>query len=302
MMILIENLNKSFGPFKALTNINLQVEKGEIYGFLGHNGAGKTTTINILTGLSRPDSGKCIVNGFDLSKNYHPGDLNIGYLPEEPSFYPWMTGFETLKYLYESIDKKDKSRVEEVIEMVGLKEDCKRRVGGYSRGMKQRLGMGAALIGNPKLLLLDEPSSALDPSGRSDVLKLIMALKEQGKTIFLSTHILSDVERVCTRVSILKKGEVVLEKSMKQLMNDNVVPVYDIEKKGIFSEKEMQMIKVIDGIKKVTLENDLLSVWVDSLSGTNAKLMKFFSDNKIEIESFVRRTRKLEDIFLKEVG
>lgn len=196
-MITISGLTKKFGAFEALQGIDLHVNKGEIYGFLGQNGAGKTTTMNILAGLSRPTAGTCQVNGWDLAKVTHPGDLHIGYLPEEPSFYPWLTGRETLEYLGSRWSKGPvKERVEEMLNWVGLLAAAHRRVGGYSRGMRQRLGMAAALFYDAELILLDEPSSALDPEGRSDVLNLILDLKARGKTVFLSTHILSDAERV----------------------------------------------------------------------------------------------------------
>ena len=222
-MIKAKGIKKRFGNFEALKGIDLNVEKGEIYGFLGHNGAGKSTTMNILTGLSKLDAGTCMVNGWDIKKIVHPGDLHIGYLPEEPKFYPWMTGRETLSYLGsewrgESVNK----RVDEMLEWVGLEKAAKRRVGGYSRGMKQRLGMAQALFYDPELLLLDEPSSALDPEGRSDVLNLILDLKKRGKTVFLSTHILNDVERVCDRVGILSPGQMIVEKPLDILLNVNV--------------------------------------------------------------------------------
>jgi len=222
MIIKVEDLNKTFGSFQALKNININVKKGEIYGFLGQNGAGKSTTINILTGLSRPTSGNCLVNGYNLSKKFDPGDLHIGYLPEEPKFYPWMTGFETLRYLGSTRNKDyNKKHIEEIVDWIGLTSEANRKVGCYSRGMRQRLGIGAALLHDPELLLLDEPSSALDPEGRSDVLKLILSLKERGKTVFFSTHILNDVERVCDSVAILNKGNIVLEKPLNDLLKES---------------------------------------------------------------------------------
>jgi ABC-2 type transport system ATP-binding protein len=237
-LITIAGLTKNFGAFPALKGIDLHVKKGEVYGFLGQNGAGKSTTMNILAGLSRPTAGTCQVNGWDLAKVTHPGDLHIGYLPEEPSFYPWLTGRETLEYLGSRWPKGPvKDRVQEMLNWVGLSAAAHRRVGGYSRGMRQRLGMAAALFYDAELILLDEPSSALDPEGRSDVLSLILDLKARGKTVFLSTHILSDAERVCDRVGILAQGKMVLEKSLETLIAENVKSLYDVVAPGEVSPR-----------------------------------------------------------------
>jgi ABC-2 type transport system ATP-binding protein len=180
-MIIVQDLHKSFGSFAALRGISLTVRRGEIYGFIGQNGAGKTTTMNILAGLSHPSSGSCRVNGRDVRSIRHPSELQIGYLPENPAFYAWMTANETLAYLSGS-GKTDTARL---LEWVGLTDAARRKVGGFSRGMRQRLGLAAALVHDPDLLILDEPSSALDPEGRSDVLRLIRELKQRGKTVLL---------------------------------------------------------------------------------------------------------------------
>jgi ABC-2 type transport system ATP-binding protein len=187
-----------------------------------------------------------MVNGWDLGKVEHPGDLKIGYLPEEPRFYPWLTGRETLSYLGTRWEKGSvKKRVDEMLHWVGLKQAANRRVGGYSRGMKQRLGMAAALLYDPELLLLDEPSSALDPEGRSDVLNLIMDLKSRGKTVFLSTHILSDVEKVCDRVGILSHGHMVVEKSLEDLFMENVKSIYDVALERNYEGHLIDKIKIL---------------------------------------------------------
>jgi len=303
MMIRARGLKKSFGGFEALKGIDLNVEKGEIYGFLGHNGAGKSTTMNILAGLSKADSGNCNVNGWDLGKITHPKDLHIGYLPEEPRFYPWMSGRENLLYLGSSLDKENAGkRVDEILKWVDLSHAAKRRVGGYSRGMKQRLGMAAALIYDHDLLLLDEPSSALDPEGRSDVLNLILDLKARGKTIFLSTHILSDVERVCDRVGILSKGEMVLEKPLKTLLSENIRSVYDISLYRPAAGGMVKDLKDIPGIGLVEDNGTELSIEAASPEETGKELMRFFAGTETAIKSFALRKASLEDIFLEEVA
>lgn len=303
-MITITSLTKKFGAFQALKGIDLHVKKGEVYGFLGQNGAGKSTTMNILAGLSRPTTGTCQVNGWDLAKVTHPGDLHIGYLPEEPSFYPWLTGRETLEYLGSRWSKGPlKERVDEMLSWVGLSAAAHRRVGGYSRGMRQRLGMAAALFYDAELILLDEPSSALDPEGRSDVLSLILDLKTRGKTVFLSTHILSDAERVCDRVGILAQGKMVVEKSLETLIADNVKSLYDVVAPGEgITPDLLEELEGLPGILQVEAAGDKISISVDSPDREGKTLLAFFAQTGLNIQSFALRRATLEDIFLEEVG
>jgi ABC-2 type transport system ATP-binding protein len=302
-MIKAKGLKKKFGSFEALKGIDLNVEQGEIYGFLGHNGAGKSTTMNILTGLSKANAGTCVVNGWNIDKVEHPADLHIGYLPEEPKFYTWMTGRETLEYLGTGWTKSSiKKRVDEMLEWVGLTKAANRRVGGYSRGMKQRLGMAAALFYDSELLLLDEPSSALDPEGRSDVLNLIRDLKTRGKTVFLSTHILSDAEKVCDRVGILSNGQMIVEKPLETLLTENIKSVYDVvldEQGGIDFIKQLEK---LPGVQYVEKNREKLSIAVDSPKNSSKALLSFFGNTNAVVRTFALRKASLEDIFLEEVG
>ncbi len=302
-MITVKNLNKHFRAFHALKGINLNVKTGEIYGFIGHNGAGKSTTMNILAGLSRPNSGACIVNGKDVSKVTHPRDLDIGYLPEDPRFYPWLTAKETLEYLHES-GKHDatEGRVQQMLHWVGLADAANRRVGGFSRGMKQRLGIAAAMIHNPALLILDEPSSALDPEGRSDVLRLMKDLKQMGKTVFFSTHILSDVERVCDTVGIIASGKMVVEKPLHQLKRDHILPIYDIEPALPIKEDALQRLRALPCVTDIQCKDDYLSVTARDADEMSKQLMAFLADAGIPVKSLALHSHTLEDIFMKEVN
>jgi len=303
-LITAKGLSKSFGDFVALDDIDLQVESGEVYGFLGQNGAGKSTTMNILTGLSKPTRGSCIVNGFKLAKISNPGELQIGYLPESPSFYPWMTGKETLEFLGSRWSKGSlRKRVQEMLGWVSLTDSAKRRVGGYSRGMKQRLGMAVALFYDADLIFLDEPSSALDPEGRSDVLKLILDLKERGKTVFLSTHILSDAERVCDRVGIISRGKMIMEKPLATMISENVKSLYDVVIPGNeINDELINKIKALPGILNVETAGDTISVSVDLPEREGRRLLKFFAESELNVLSFCMRRATLEDIYLKEVA
>ena len=208
--IALRNLVKRYGATAALNGLDLTVPEGSIFGFLGPNGAGKTTTLRILTGMARPTAGSAEVLGFDATRSDAALRRQIGFLPDVPAFYPWMTARELMRFagrLFGLDGVALERRIESLLAMVGLAV-VQTRVGGYSRGMKQRLGIAQALVNAPRLLLLDEPTSALDPIGRREVLELIASLRGRT-TVFFSTHILADVERVCDTVTILDRGAVV---------------------------------------------------------------------------------------------
>lgn len=304
-MIRIENLVKKYGEHHVLKGININVNKGEIYGFLGHNGAGKSTTMNILSGLIKFQSGNCIINDVDISKNRKSVVKNIGYLPEDPKFYPYMSGLEYLDFIgriggdsKNEIKKKSKS----LLDLVKLNDAKRRKIGGYSRGMKQRLGMAAALYNNPNLLLLDEPTSALDPEGRKDIVDIINHLKSQGKTVFLSTHILSDVERVCDRIGILHGGEIIIQENLSDLMKKYIVPVYDIEFKNEISEENLSILKSNTWIKEIYKKEEKLAVYIDDTNDAHLNLIKTISNLNKAVLSYNLRKSNLEDIFLRVVN
>lgn len=295
-MIQVSNLTKKFGSFEALKGISLKVDKNDIYGFLGHNGAGKSTTINILAGLSRPGGGECIVNGVSLDKRLSTGRYGVGYLPEEPCFYNWMTAKEYLSYIGSDWKGRTSQRVSEMIEWVGLKKAENRKIGGFSRGMKQRLGMAVALFYNPDLLLLDEPSSALDPQGRSDVLDMIIRLKEDGKTIFLSTHILDDVERVCNKVGILSSGEMVAEMELSKLLAKHIFPIYDIEFSTEPSIYELSEFYKCDWASEIKINGNTVTLIAKDEPGQ--KVYNLAARMNTPVLSVSQKKSSLEEVFI----
>lgn len=298
-MIQVNNLAKSFGSFKALKGIDIHVEKNDIYGFLGHNGAGKSTTINILAGLSKMDSGKIVINGKELSSKLGCQNNCLGYLPEEPSFYPWMTAKEYLTYIGSDYGRNSSKRVNEMLDWVGLKKAANRKVAGFSRGMKQRLGMAASLFYNPDLLLLDEPSSALDPQGRADVLSMIKRLKEDGKTIFLSTHILDDVERVCNKVGILSSGEMIEEMELSNLLSKYVSSMYDFTFENIPTEADILKIKNCKWLEIVSADDRIVSIKAKDENELNENVYSLASLLEGKINSVALRGHSLEQIFIE---
>ena len=211
----LKQVTKRFGSKKVLDNLNLTVPTGSIFGFVGENGAGKTTTMKMILGLEEMTSGEILVNELPVVFGDNQTNLLTGYLPDVPEFYDYMSAQEYLRFCGEitGLSKKQlKEKVPEILSLVGLKLD-KRKIKGYSRGMKQRLGIAQALLNDPKLLICDEPTSALDPSGRNDFLEMLANLRGR-MTILFSTHILGDVERICDYVGILDQGRLAVSGSL----------------------------------------------------------------------------------------
>ncbi len=222
-MIECRTINKKFGNFKALDNISFRIPSNTCYGFLGQNGAGKTTVLRMLVGLLRPDQGEVLVAGHSLLTERQQVQRLCGYLPQRPEFYPWLSGEEFLRLSAELVGvpaRQAKNAAGKYLDTVGLADFARRRVGKYSGGMQQRLGLAAALISDPPVLLLDEPVSALDPQGRDAMFSLLKKLK-QDKTIFLSSHILHDIEQVCDGVVVIHKGQIKAQGTLSELLRQS---------------------------------------------------------------------------------
>lgn len=218
----IDHLSRSFGEIKAVDDISLKLKRGEIFGFLGPNGAGKTTTIGMILGLINPDHGRIIVFGKNTSPKTPEPLRNVGALfGAVPAFYPYFSVFENIDLVAQLHDEVDKVRVFEVIEMVGLSDAQARKAKNLSTGMKQRLGLGMALVHQPDLLILDEPTNGMDPNGTRFVRKLLKTLSSQGVTIFLSSHRLHEVEQICDRVAVLNKGKIIKQGSVEDLLTQS---------------------------------------------------------------------------------
>lgn len=304
-MISIKNLVKNYGDKEVLKGINIELAEGEIYGFIGHNGSGKSTTMNILAGLMNFQSGQCIINNKEVQKGKALLFKELGYLPEEPRFYSYMNSWEYLEFIGtmggKSL-KESRSRSGELLELVQLKNDAKRAIGEYSRGMKQRLGLAVAMYHNPKTLLLDEPSSALDPIGRKDVVDIIEELKKQGKTIFLSTHILGDVERVCDRIGILHGGKVVIEDQLDSILSEYIQPIYDIEFDDLPSESSLNELKALPFVKFFEKKENNISITVANPEADGKKILTFLSSSGGSFLSIKLRRSSLEDIYIRVVN
>ncbi len=225
-----EELAKRYGKITALAGLTMSIPAGDVFGFLGPNGAGKTTAVKLLLGLARPSGGEGWVLGAPLSDRaaHQAARRAVGYLPELFRYQNWLSAREVLRAHCELIGLDRAvwdAEVKDALAIVGLAERADDRVGGYSKGMQQRLGLGVALLGRPALVLLDEPTSALDPVGRHDVREVIRALKDRGTTVFLNSHLLTEVEQVCDRVAIVDKGRVIQVGTLDELLTTHAVRV-----------------------------------------------------------------------------
>ena len=306
-MIEVKNITKKYGNFTAVDNINFKIEEGEIIGLLGPNGAGKSTTMNMITGYIEPTEGEIIVNGYDISKKPKKAKAQIGYMPEGVPLYSDLTVKEFVTYMAElkKVDRKTrKEKVEKIIEQTGLKDVEKKLTRNLSRGYKQRVSMAGALVGEPKILILDEPTVGLDPKQITEIRALI---KELGKThtVILSSHILSEVSQICNKVIIINKGKIVAidtpENLEKKVSNNNTtyVTVEDTENKiETMKEKipEIKDIKLIkeneDGTKQYVLESD---------KDVDLRKIVFneFAKENITIFEMKKADTTLEDAFMK---
>ena len=224
IMLEIQNLNKSYRRRKIIDNLNMTVYKGDIYGFLGANGEGKTTTIRMITSLIKADSGDIIINGKSVKNVKNEAIKNIGAMVEAPKFYENMSGYENLELMAKIMLGVSDLDIQNVLDLVGLKDRGRDKFKEYSMGMKQRLGIANALLGAPKLIILDEPSNGLDPYGMKEINNLIVSLaKRCDKTFIISSHLLHEMEGICNRIGILHSGKLCIEGEVRALINDNKV-------------------------------------------------------------------------------
>jgi len=301
----VEGLKKNYGAVHALDGLDMEVAPGTIFGFLGPNGAGKTTTLRILTGLARPTSGEAQVAGVDVLKD--PGRLSrrIGHLPEEPAFYPWMTPREFLDYLgrlYGLSSSQRRSRTQELLALVRMEEVSRRRIAGFSRGMRQRLGVAAALIHHPEVLFLDEPASALDPAGRKEVLDLIGNLRGQC-TVLMSTHILGDVERVCDVVGIIAKGRMLVQSGREALLERYAIPAFEVEGDDHAALAGwVEELRRLPWVISVTPRTGAFRIAVRDLRSAKHALLALAVNSGVTLNRYEEVRPSLEDVFLQLVG
>jgi len=287
----IRHLEKRFGSFKAVNDISLHVNKGDIYGFLGPNGAGKSTTLRMVLGLIKPNKGEILISNKSIEGNDRKFLNNIGALIEKPDFYKNLSALDNLKILFKMSKLKNKNRISEVLNEVNLWDKRNQKVGGYSQGMKQRLGIAQTLLHQPSLIILDEPSNGLDPQGQAAMRNLILRInKDMGITIIISSHILSEIEKIANRMVVINKGQKILEGNVKELMAKELLKVN-------FKTDSVENLSNLLSNKKIDFEirnNNIIAL----INEENIPLViEDIVKNNISIQE-VRQMRTLEELFL----
>jgi ABC-2 type transport system ATP-binding protein len=302
--ILCRGLSKTYGKVTGLSGLDLVVPYGSVFGFLGRNGAGKTTTMRLLAGLALPSSGRAWVAGWETTGVNRLARTRFGYLPQDPAFYSWMSAREYLDYVgtIQCLPAPERKRqVGEMLELSDLKEASRRRIGGYSGGMVQRLGIAQALIGNPPVLLLDEPTSSLDPAGRHEVLEMIS--KISGKiTVFFSSHILNDVERVCDTVAVLHKGRLLLVSGREELLEKYAVNAAELEFEpngGAALARFLERLKQFAWVANVKQEGPVLRIMVHNVPVAKQELLPLVAGSGLAVNRYEWIRPSLEEIFLQ---
>lgn len=300
----LRGLSKRFGDTLALDHVDLVVRPGVVFGFLGRNGAGKTTALRILAGLARPTGGTAHVLGHDVARARDAVRARIGFLPDVPGFYPWMTAREYLEFagrLFGLDPTILVMRADALLEMAGL-ASVTTRVGGFSRGMRQRLGIAQALINAPDLLMLDEPTSALDPIGRREVLEMVASLHGRT-TVFFSTHILADVERVCDAVAILERGRIVASAGIAELTVRAATNRLILEVEGDGAAAAVGgLLAGRAWMRSIETEERTLRMTVSDLPAAQREIPTAIAAAGVALRRFEIEEASLEDVFVELVG
>ncbi len=292
-VIELAGVTKTYGDVVAVSELDLSVDAGEVFGFLGPNGAGKTTTIDIMLDFVRPDRGTVTVLGVDARRDSRTVRRRTGVLPEGASVYDRLTGRQHVAFAIESKDTDDDP--DAILERVGLGSDGDRRAGGYSKGMRQRLLLAMALVGEPDLLILDEPSTGLDPNGAREMREIVREERNRGATVFFSSHLLSQVEAVCDRVGIMREGEMVAVDTIQELRAATGdarlrITVSDVR------EDAVAAVRAIDDVGKVAVEHDPPTVVVTG-NGSKTAVLAALEDHGIDVIDFRTEEASLEELF-----
>jgi ABC-2 type transport system ATP-binding protein len=292
MSITVNSLSKSYKSQKVLNNISFSADKGQIIGFLGPNGAGKSTMMKILTGFIKPDQGAVFIDDIDVLKNSIAAQKVIGYLPEHNPLYAEMYVREYLQF-QAAIYKVAKSQIEDCIEKVGLTLEANKKIHQLSKGYQQRVGIAAAILHNPKVLILDEPTTGLDPNQIIEIRALIQELGK-NKTVLFSTHIMQEVEAVCDRVIIIKKGEILVDKKLEELQ-DSKQQIIEVTFNTLFDEMIFQKLSNLSSVKNTSDNNWQLTFSSDK--DMRSKIFDLAQEHNLKILSLTAQNKNLETLF-----
>jgi ABC-2 type transport system ATP-binding protein len=289
----VQNISKSYGAQKALDNVSFSIKKGEIVGFLGPNGAGKSTLMKILTTFIHADKGTASVNGSDVSEDQKAVQLSVGYLPEHNPLYLDLYVREYLEFNAD-VYKVAKSRIEEVIQLTGLTPESHKKIGQLSKGYRQRVGLATALLHNPDVLILDEPTTGLDPNQLVEIRNVIKNVGKD-KTVFLSTHIMQEVEAICDRVIIIDNGKIVTDKKLNKLVSEEKEQIIEVEFDKTINET---LLANLTNIK--TYKNTVDNIWLlnfNTAEDMRPKVFDFAHDNGLKTLQISLKSKNLEQIF-----
>ena len=289
-------MTKSFGTLKAVDNLNIEIRRGEVFGFLGPNGAGKSTTVGMILNLVAPTAGTIELFGHNLKDNTWAALRRIGAVIESPAFYPYLSGWDNLQVLAISIGGISRNKITEVLDRVNLLDRAKDRYGNYSMGMKQRLGIASTLLRDPELIILDEPTNGLDPAGMKEIRDMIPQLAHESRAVLLCSHMLHEVELVCTRVAIIKQGKTLANASIQELLARGQV----LEIKVADPEKAAAILSGFPEIKSIKTENGHLLV--EAPPESSSQVNKALAEHGIFASELCIRNTSLENIFLQLTG
>lgn len=296
LVIRTEHLTKHFGKLVAVDDLNLEVRKGEIFGFLGPNGSGKSTTMGMMLGLIAPTSGKVELFGLNIQTDLPKILQRVGAVTDSSGFYPYLSGRDNLGYIAQITGGMSSSRIDEVLALVELSSRGKDKFSTYSMGMKQRLAIACALLNNPEFIILDEPTNGLDPAGMKEIRELIIGLGHEDKTIFLNSHLLHEVEQICERVAIIKNGKLITQGLVKDLMKKGDI----LQIRVTEPEKALTVLKSIDWIASVTREDDKLLIGVKA--DKYAEISSVLAAENIFLTEMKTKENTLEELFLEMTG
>jgi ABC-2 type transport system ATP-binding protein len=301
-MIQTKKLSKYYGDLAALVDLDLEIGQGDIFGFIGPNGAGKTTTMRILATLLEPTAGQAFIDGMDVSKNGKAVRSKVGYMPDFMGVYDDLKVFEYLEFFAAAFGIGRSSRkgiVDGVLELTDLKTKATVTVDSLSRGMQQRLGLARVLIHDPKVLILDEPASGLDPRARIEIRELLRELKKMGKTIMISSHILSELEEICDHVGIIEHGRLVFSGTMDEIRNQMNIQRQINVKVGDRMEEAIDMLSAVPEIVDVRIVNQHISVTLNESDGSAAIIAKTLVGGGIDVLAIEPKQLKLDDAFMQ---
>lgn len=296
----VQNITKTYGERTAVDNVSFEIKEGEIYGLIGQNGAGKTTIIKIITGLSKATSGKILICGYDVSKNFEKAIKNVGGIIENPELYTYMSGLDNLKYYASLYSNIDDNQIEKIVALVGMETRIRDKVKTYSLGMKQRVGIAQALLHNPKLLILDEPTNGLDPNGIKEMRMFLKKLAHNNKiSILISSHILSEMELMCDRIGIIDNGKILENKTMEELQqgqNSKIQISFKVDYPNYAGKI------IYDNFKDTTIFVVGNRVVIEGTNEDIPVINSLLTNNKISIYGISTVIKSLEEIFLDIVN